>query len=149
VLLIVTDWRDTSRCETQRGESFVLKTHSKDKCIIWDNLVIVIKNDILVTAININHSSIDNSNSSLKHKSLELFLSVAGGVRFEVLGSLISHVMMREAAGCNQYNVSELKVSNREQGLDKGNASVRGTHHHDTRILNDLRLTQKSLSSET
>lgn len=107
-----------------RWQGFVLQAHSQNQGVIGYDLVVIVQDDILVTAINVYHSGIDNPDPGLKHESLLFLCGVASRLSLEVMVALSTDMVVRETTRGNQHNVCELQVADGEQGLDKGDTCV-------------------------
>ena len=85
-----------------------MQAHCQNQGVIGDDFVVIVQNDVLVAAINVYHSSIDNPDPGLKHKSLLFLGGVAGRLGLEVVIALFADMMVRETTRGNQHNVREL-----------------------------------------
>ena len=102
---------------------------------------------VLVRAVDIGDTRVYDLDTCLEHQFLELLEGVAGRVALQV-ALLVGHVVVGQSTWRDERDVRELEVANGKQRLHEGDAGVRSAHHHNPRVLEDLRLAHESLGRE-
>jgi hypothetical protein len=137
---------DTSRGVVEGVKGLVLDTHTQDEGVVRDHCLIM-EDDVLVRAVNINHSRVNNSDSRLKHKLFKLLSRVTGRVSLQIL-FLFNEMIVRKASWRNKYDVGELEVTDGKKCLDEGDACITSTNHNDSGILDNLWLREHTSGGE-